>query len=236
MRNQNQRRDFQNLFRPEAPASCRGGAVLDGLLHRMDARRPETAAHCRRVAVEAGRICDELDLPADQQALVILAALFHDVGKAAVPEDILRKKGGLTGEEFEAVKLHPEKTREILGQIDWPAPLEGLPEVAGGHHERWDGSGYPRGLAGADIPLGARVIGVADAFDALTSRRRYREPMTPRAAAAFLADRSGAHFDPAVTDAFLRRRCAGAPRRAGYTHRYFCRTSSFSRRSFALPW
>jgi len=214
-------RFFPKPVRLDALTPFPAGDLLADMFDRMKGPHPETAAHCRRVAVEAGRIAGEMALAGEMKTVVVLAALFHDIGKTSISNDILRKEGLLTGEEFEAVKMHTEKTREILRRIDWPPTLQSVPEVAGSHHERWDGSGYPRGAAGEDIPLGARVIAVADAFDALTSKRRYRTPMTSLAAGGFLAGKRGSHFDPAVIDAFLRR-FSPAPCRQGITRISTC--------------
>jgi HD-GYP domain-containing protein (c-di-GMP phosphodiesterase class II) len=226
---------------------CNAASILT-VFSRFNAADPETSAHCLRVALTARRICGVMCLAPGEEAAVFWAGLFHDIGKTGVSARIIRKEGELSGKEFEAVKLHTERTREILGRMDWPAPLDGVPEIAGSHHERWDGSGYPRGLAGVQIPLGARVIAVADYFDALTSRRSYRAPLRPRAVRHLLAAKRGEHFAPAVIDAFLRgwsvvfRRWPsdfGPPRFLGgggsYTLRYFRRTASFSRSACAVP-
>jgi HD-GYP domain-containing protein (c-di-GMP phosphodiesterase class II) len=172
------------------------------------------------VACSVRQVCRDLELPKTDAEAVCMAALFHDIGKTAVSERILQKEGMLTGEEFEAVKLHSQKTREILGRIDWPDAFVQVPEIAASHHERWDGTGYPRGLAGEQIPLGSRVIAVADYFDALTFRRRYRKAISPMAAGRYLARKRGAYFDPRLTDVFLQRlvrrdlrRAAPAPAR-----------------------
>lgn len=182
-----------------------GIGILWKIFSRLQDRDPETALHCLRVAASARQICGELDMPPSETAAVCMAALFHDIGKTAVSERILQKSGMLTGEEFESVKRHTEMTRKILGGVDWPKDFRRVPEIAACHHERWDGSGYPSGLAGDRIPCGARVIALADYFDALTSRRRYREPISPPAARRLVAARRGTHFDPSVTDAFFRR-------------------------------
>jgi putative nucleotidyltransferase with HDIG domain len=186
-----------------------GGRILavhlSDVFSRFRLRDPETAAHCLRVAATVRLISSELGLAPTPSATFSMAALFHDIGKTAVSDRIIQKEGMLTGEEFEAVKRHTEKTREILDRIDWPEPLSRVPGIAACHHERWDGSGYPLGLAGEQIPLGARVTAVADYFDALTSRRRYREPLSRKAACLRLEHRRGTLFDPTVTDAFLRR-------------------------------
>jgi len=128
------------------------------------------------------------------------AALLHDTGKIAVPEHILNKPGRLTRAEFEKMKRHAPIGAEILSSIDFPYPV--VPIVRH-HHENWDGTGYPDGLAGTAIPLGARILSVVDCFDALTSDRPYRSRMTAEEAIAILRERRGTMYDPMIVDAFI---------------------------------
>src|SRR4029450_7942592 len=128
------------------------------------------------------------------------ASLLHDMGKLAVPEDILNKPGKLTPAEFEKMKLHASVGADILSAIEFPYPV--VPIVRH-HHENWDGSGYPDGLTGAEIPLGARILSVVDCFDALASGRPYRRRMTEAEALTIIADRRGQMYDPVVVDAFM---------------------------------
>ncbi|MGD8368450.1 MAG: HD-GYP domain-containing protein [Desulfobacterales bacterium] len=217
------------------PASSIG--IVQAAFTCLQDQDPETALHCLRVAASVRRFCRDLDLSKNDAEAFCVAALFHDIGKTAVSERIIQKEGVLTGEEFEAVKLHSEKTREILGRIDWPEDFAQVPEIAASHHERWDGTGYPRGLVGDQIPLGSRVIAVADYFDALTFRRRYRKAISRRAAGRRLAQKRGTYFDPSLTDLFLRRFLgrdlprATAPARAnldfGFTGARLTRTDTF---------
>ena len=136
------------------------------------------------------------------------AALLHDMGKLAVPEYILNKPGPLTPAEFEKMKLHASVGADILSAIDFPYPV--VPIVRH-HHENWDGSGYPEGLSGANIPIGARILSVVDCFDALTSDRPYRPRLSDEDAIRIVKDRRGNMYDPLVVDTFLGRSC---PRRA----------------------
>src|SRR5262249_44562613 len=127
------------------------------------------------------------------------AALLHDMGKLAVPEYILNKPGKLTEAEFDKMKLHASVGADILSAIDFPYPV--VPIVRH-HHENWDGTGYPSGLKGTDIPIGARILSVVDCFDALTSDRPYRRRMSDNEALAILHDRRGQMYDPMIVDAF----------------------------------
>jgi putative two-component system response regulator len=132
---------------------------------------------------------------------VHLSGIIHDVGKIGIEDKILRKPAALTDEEYEIMKQHPRKGEHILEAV----PL--LKQMAGAglmHHENWDGSGYPDGLRGAAIPIGARILAVVDCYDALTSLRPYREPLSHTAAVDMIAARRGTMYDPAILDAFLR--------------------------------
>jgi hypothetical protein len=142
------------------------------------------------------KVDDELTLKA-----IEAAALLHDTGKLAIPERILNKPGGLTPAEFEQMKRHVEIGANILSLVDFPYPVVPIVRC---HHENWDGSGYPAGVSGTDIPIGARILSVVDCFDALTSDRPYRRAMTSEAAVAILLDRKGKMYDPDVVDAFIR--------------------------------
>jgi putative nucleotidyltransferase with HDIG domain len=149
------------------------------------------------LAREVG-ISDEATLKA-----IEAAALLHDTGKIAVPEHILNKPGKLTAAEFEKMKLHAPIGAEILSAIEFPYPV--VPIVRH-HHENWDGTGYPDGSSGADIPIGARILSVVDCFDALTSDRPYRRRMSDADSVAILLARRGTMYDPAIVDTFVRAR------------------------------
>jgi hypothetical protein len=141
-------------------------------------------------------ITDETTLKA-----IEAAALLHDTGKLAVPERILNKPGKLTTTEFEKMKLHVDVGADILSLVEFPYPVVPIVRC---HHENWDGSGYPRGVSGTEIPIGARILSVVDCFDALTSDRPYRRRMTDREAIAILRERRGRMYDPDVVDTFIR--------------------------------
>jgi HD-GYP domain-containing protein (c-di-GMP phosphodiesterase class II) len=179
-------------------------SLLRVLAASIDARDPLTAGHSDRVTDYALGICDELGLSEETRYVIQVAALLHDYGKIGVPDSILKKPAILTEEEFEVVRTHSRQTREILEQIDFEGELREVPHIAEAHHERLDGSGYPRGLSGEEIPLGGRIIAVADFFEAITSKRHYREPMPLQQAFELLFEKSGVHFDSRVVAAFYR--------------------------------
>jgi len=183
--------------------------VAETLINAMEAKDVYLRGHSQRVADLAASIADLLGLGADTVEHVRLAGRLHDVGKIGIREDVLNKPGALTAEEFEHVKAHVRIGMEIL------APLGHLGVVLDyvqDHHEHWDGSGYPRGLKGEEITIGGRILAAADAFDALTSKRAYREPMAPDAVLEFLAGRHvGTLLDPKV---FLALKVVVAARRS----------------------
>jgi HD-GYP domain-containing protein (c-di-GMP phosphodiesterase class II) len=179
-------------------------SVLKVLVSSIDARDALTKGHSEMVAEYAVGICNEIGLNKDFQEVVRISALLHDYGKIAIPDSMLKKKDKLTPQEYEYVKYHADKTKEILDKINFEGPLKEVPFIAGSHHERYDGSGYPRGLAGDEIPLGARIIAVADYFEALTASRYYSEPMAPEDVIGKLSQYSGSLFDKNIVDAFIR--------------------------------
>ncbi|MDA8138074.1 MAG: HD domain-containing protein [Desulfobacteraceae bacterium] len=179
-------------------------SILQALAASIDARDPLTAGHSAKVTEYALGICSELNLDKEYCEAVRVAALLHDYGKIGVPDAILKKPGRLTREEYEIVKTHASKSKEILEQINFSGHLKPVPEIAGAHHEKVDGSGYPLGLKGEEIPLGARIIAVADFFEAITAKRHYREPLPLEVAFHLLAKESEQHFEVDIVDAFKR--------------------------------
>lgn len=174
---------------------------LQSMADTVDLRDPLTGGHSRRVEQLCAVILAELPVSPSEMDLVRMAARVHDIGKITLPEPILKKQGVLTAEEYALIKTHPEMGAELLSRF--PDFRRGADYVRH-HHEHWDGHGYPRGLREYSIPLGARVIAVADAFDAMTSDRSYRAAMTPSEAISVLRDMRGRQWDPHVVDAFLR--------------------------------
>ncbi|MCP1625197.1 response regulator [Pseudomonas nitroreducens] len=181
-----------------------------------ETRDNETGNHIRRTQHYVSALAEHLaqrprfaaELDEETRQLLFKSAPLHDIGKVGIPDHILLKPGRLTPEEFELMKTHTtlgldalEKAEERLG-MDVPF-LRLAKQIAYGHHEKWDGTGYPQGLAGDAIPLSARLMAVADVYDALISKRIYKSPMTHTSAVEFIRSQRGQHFDPDVTDAFL---------------------------------
>jgi putative two-component system response regulator len=161
-----------------------------------------TGAHLERVGAYTGDIASSLGLPETQVQLLRLAAPLHDIGKIAVGDRVLRKTGMLTDHERQLMEQHAEVGRDLLGGSGSEL-LELAATIAWTHHERWDGSGYPRQLKGEEIPLEGRIVAVADVFDALSSDRPYRPRLSMDEAQAWILDGSGVAFDPKVVDAFV---------------------------------
>jgi HD-GYP domain-containing protein (c-di-GMP phosphodiesterase class II) len=162
-------------------------------------RDSDTDEHNYRVTLYALRMAEAMDLDADDMRALTKGAFLHDVGKIAIRDSILLKPGKLTPEEFEVMKTHVRHGLEVVSRSTW---LRDARAVVGGHHEKYDGNGYPQGLAGNEIPLTARIFTVADVFDALTSRRPYKEALSCEDALDILRQGCGEHFDPEIVDIF----------------------------------
>jgi diguanylate cyclase (GGDEF)-like protein/putative nucleotidyltransferase with HDIG domain len=169
------------------------------LARAIQAKDEGGSRHVERVQYYASALARRLDLPELDQQAVEIAALLHDIGKLAVPEHILSKPGPLTSDERKKMQLHAQIGAEIVGAVPFPCPVAPLIRS---HHERWDGMGYPSGLSGEQIPIGARILSVVDCFDALTSVRPYRPAMSPDEAIQMVRDQAGKAFDPAVVARF----------------------------------
>lgn len=178
-------------------------STLQVLAASIDARDTMTAGHAEKVTEYALGICEELNLSKDYCEVIRVASLLHDYGKIGIADAILKKDGRLTESEYKQVQAHAQKTREILEQINFEGIYRHVPEIAGSHHEKIDGTGYPQGLKGNEIPFGAKIIAVADFFEAITAKRHYRDPMPFSQAKQLLEERSGTHFEKKVVTAFL---------------------------------
>ncbi|MGC1450841.1 MAG: HD domain-containing phosphohydrolase [Candidatus Sulfotelmatobacter sp.] len=176
--------------------------TIEALALAIEAKDETTGEHLQRVRVYAMELAKELGLSEDETEALRAASVLHDIGKLAVPEHIISKPGKLTPEEFEKMKIHPIVGAEILEQVDFPYPV--VPIVRA-HHEKWDGTGYPNGLVGEAIPIGARILAAVDCLDALASDRQYRKALPLDDAMAKVVEDAGRSFDPKVVE-ILRRR------------------------------
>jgi len=203
-------------------------STIETLAMAIDAKDQITHGHIRRVQVHAVKLARAMGVKDSAQIRAIeAAALLHDMGKLAVPEYILNKPGPLTAVEFDKMKLHASVGADILSSIDFPYPV--VPIVRH-HHESWDGTGYPEGLSGASIPIGARILSVVDCFDALTSDRPYRPRLSDKEALRILSERRGHMYDPLVVDTFTRLHAQG-----GLISEALLDHSSFASFRSALP-
>jgi PAS domain S-box-containing protein len=180
--------------------------TLKRLVLAAEFRDDDTFHHTERVSTTAAEIAERLGLAARQTAVLFEAAPLHDVGKIAIPDRILFKPGRLTAEEFDVMKTHAARGEQLLAGSGSPVLQMGA-QIARSHHERWDGGGYPDGLAGEQTPLVARIVAVADVFDALTHERTYKPAWSTAEALAEIAAGAGSQFDPRVVEAFLQ--CRG---------------------------
>ncbi len=172
--------------------------AISALAAALESRDDTTGEHIKRTQVLAGEAAEELGLDPEGVRVVKYAAMLHDIGKIGIPDSILNKTGGLTPEEWRAMRRHPETGAHIVGRI---AGFEDVVEAVLAHHERHDGRGYPAGLAGEEVPVAARLISVIDAYDAMTNDRPYRKALTHELALAELEHGSGTQFDPAAVEA-----------------------------------
>ena len=177
-------------------------ASIEALALAIDAKDQTSHAHIRRLQLYAGHLATDMGMSALDVEGVRTAALLHDIGKLAVPEHILSKPGPLTPEEFQKIRAHPKIGAEIIARVPFPSPVAPLILC---HHERWDGKGYPSGMSGRAIPLGARVLSVVDYFDALTTERPYHRAMSREAAIELLQQEAGRALDPEIVERFLTR-------------------------------
>ncbi|MDT8898347.1 GAF domain-containing protein [Thermanaerothrix sp. 4228-RoL] len=176
-------------------------ATIEGWSYALDLRDKETEGHTQRVTELALRLARALGLSGEALVHLRRGALLHDIGKMGVPDSILHKPGPLTDEEWVLMRRHPVFAYEMLSRIEYLRPALDIPYC---HHEKWDGTGYPRGLKGEEIPLAARIFAVVDVWDALTSDRPYRPAWTREQAMAYLREQAGKHFDPHIVEVFLR--------------------------------
>ena len=191
---------FDDLQESNAELELAYQATLEGWVRALDLRDKETEGHTQRVTTLTRRLAHLMGV--DDAALIHITrgALLHDIGKMAIPDGILLKPGELTAEERKLIQKHPDYAHQMLSPIKFLLPAIDIPYC---HHERWDGSGYPRGLKGEEIPFAARIFSVVDVWDALIYDRPYRKGLAPAGVKKMITEESGSHFDPRVVDAFF---------------------------------
>ena len=192
---------FNHLQRSNTDLASAYHATIEGWSRALDLRDEETEGHTQRVTETTLQLAKELGISDPELVHIQRGALLHDIGKMGIPDSILLKPGPLTDEEWEIMRKHPEFAHDLLTSITYLKPALDIPYC---HHEKWDGSGYPRGLKGDQIPLSARLFAVVDVWDALTSDRPYRAAWTAQKAMAFINEQAGIHFDPRVVEVFIR--------------------------------
>ncbi len=192
---------FQEMRRARQALEEAYEKTLEGWVQALDLRDKETEDHTQRVTQMTLRLARQFGFEGEALEHIRRGALLHDIGKIGVPDSILLKPGNLTEEEWEIMRQHPVYAHQFLAAIEYLRPALTIPYA---HHERWDGSGYPRGLAGEDIPMEARIFAVVDVWDALTSDRPYRKAWPLERVKAYLREQAGIAFDPAVVEAFLK--------------------------------
>ncbi len=191
---------FDGLERSHRHLTQAYDATIEGLSRALDLRDEETEGHSRRVTEMTLRLAAGVGLTEAQLVQIRRGALLHDIGKMGIPDRILLKPGKLTDEEWEIMRRHPTYALEMLSPITFLQPALDIPYC---HHEKWDGTGYPRGLKGEEIPLSARLFAIVDVWDALRSDRPYRLAWPASKVRDHLRSLSGTHFDPCVVDIFL---------------------------------
>jgi HD-GYP domain-containing protein (c-di-GMP phosphodiesterase class II) len=191
---------FSSLQRSNIEITSAYDATIDGWSRALDMRDHETEGHTQRVAEMTLQLARLVEIPKNSLIHVRRGATLHDIGKMGIPDRILHKPGPLTPDEWEIMRQHPQYACALLSPIDYLRPAKEIPCY---HHERWDGSGYPSGLKGEEIPLPARLFAVVDVYDALTSDRPYRSAWSKQAALNYIQEQAGILFDPAIVSAFL---------------------------------
>lgn len=175
--------------------------TLEGWAKALALKEEETEEHSRRVTALTVELAKEMGIKGEELVFVRYGALLHDIGKIGIPDAILLKRGSLTEEEWAIMKMHTVYGYRMLNRISY---LRGAIDIPRYHHEKWDGSGYPEGLKGTEIPLPARIFAVVDVWDALTSDRPYRKAWSKKEAMDYIKEKSGVEFDPRVVEVFIR--------------------------------
>ncbi len=191
---------FRSLERSNVELQLAYDRTIEGWANALDLKDEETAGHSKRVTQLTIRLAQRIGMDAKDIVHAQRGALLHDIGKMGIPDSILLKRGPLTQEERDEIERHPVYAMELLSPIEFLRPAIDIPYC---HHEKWDGSGYPRGLSGEQIPIAARIFAIVDVFDALTSERPYRPAWDRERTLAHIEEQSGSHFDPRLVRAFM---------------------------------
>jgi putative nucleotidyltransferase with HDIG domain len=191
---------FEGLQKSNQELFMAYDATIAGWSHAMDLRDKETEGHTQRVSELTLKLAERMGISQQEQVHIRRGALLHDIGKLGVPDQILLKPGKLTEEEWVIMRKHPTYALEMLMPIYYLRPALDIPYC---HHEKWDGTGYPRGLKGEEIPLAARIFAVVDVWDALRSDRPYRDGWSPKKTRDYILAESGKHFEPKVVEIFM---------------------------------
>ncbi len=191
-------------------------ATLSVFAKAVDTRSRESEGHTVRLAGMTGLLCRSMGLDEHAVLQARWGAILHDIGTIFIPESILLKAGGLSNEEWDIMRTHPIRSVELLSSVN---PLKAAVDIPFRHHEKWDGTGYPNGLKGSEIPLSARIFAVVDVWDALLSERPYRKPWAEKTILDHIGDLSGIHYDPEVVEQFLKLRQKSEFSQAPYHNR-----------------
>jgi response regulator RpfG family c-di-GMP phosphodiesterase len=195
----------QGLRRANLELTQAFDATIEGIARALDLREGEPAGHTNQVTQFTIELARSFGIHEDDLVHIRHGALLHDIGKLGIPENVLRKPSALSAEDWVIMHMHPQYAYDLLSPIEYLYPALDIPYC---HHEKWDGSGYPRGLNGELIPFAARLFAVMDVWDALISPRPYRAAWTQKDARDYILAEAGRHFDPAVVKAFMNREFA----------------------------
>jgi len=192
---------FNDLQHSQTEIAQAHDATIEGWSHALDLRDKETEGHTRRVTDMTLNLARLMNIPDEKLIHIQRGSILHDIGKMGIPDNILHKPGTLTSKEWAIMHQHPQYALQMLSSINWLKPALDIPHY---HHEKWDGSGYPRGLKGTQIPIAARVFAIVDVYDSLTSNRPYRSAWSHTEAKNYISSESGGHFDPKIVDCFAK--------------------------------